>query len=421
MAIRFGDFELDEKRFQLRLGGRRLAIRPKVFDLLVLLVRFRDRVVIREELVLALWGTTAVGPGSLSGLVNELRQVLGENGVDSSSIRTVHARGYQFVAVVESSEVGDRVPTSQAGEPSPPITEARNQPSDPGLELIRSSFMRASSVGARAALLTGSTAGERARVGQWAERALGAAGFEVIRTTRPVEASGSAMVVVDRLLEALVEYRGLASLRSMIPMRSHELFERCSKQEGQQGLDSLAAQQYEGRILRGAAQLLISLAREQPSALLFDAGDLAPGEIVSALSPLLRLLGESRVFMLGTTNASLSKDESGRVLEQDDSRVDWIEGTRENRSNQPREDCNRLNAFLESCGVEALPGILAEALVAHVRTDDHALESLALWLSRESRTTDSQDLPGPAVRVGSSRMRRVEAGRSTLRPSIGTR
>jgi DNA-binding winged helix-turn-helix (wHTH) protein len=101
MLIRFGELELDEERFLLRRGDQRIDLRPKVFDLLLQLIRQRDRVVLREELVQALWGRTTVGLGSLSGLVNELRQALGESGRGHSSIRTVHARGYQFVAEVE--------------------------------------------------------------------------------------------------------------------------------------------------------------------------------------------------------------------------------------------------------------------------------------------------------------------------------
>ncbi|MAG34609.1 MAG: hypothetical protein CL908_27385 [Deltaproteobacteria bacterium] len=102
MRIRFGEFELDEERFLLSRDGERVAVRPKVFDLLTHLIRERERVVLREELMGLLWGTTAVCVGSLSGLVNELRNALGEQARGRSSIRTVHARGYQFVASVET-------------------------------------------------------------------------------------------------------------------------------------------------------------------------------------------------------------------------------------------------------------------------------------------------------------------------------
>jgi DNA-binding winged helix-turn-helix (wHTH) protein len=100
MQIRFADFVLDTRRYLITRSGVPIALRPKVFDLLIHLSANRDRVVTREELVQRLWSETIVGSGSLSGLVNELRQALGERGDPASTIRTVHARGYQFVAVV---------------------------------------------------------------------------------------------------------------------------------------------------------------------------------------------------------------------------------------------------------------------------------------------------------------------------------
>ncbi len=104
MRIQFGSFELDDERVLLTREGRAIALRPKVFDLLLILVRQRARVVRREELFEQLWSSTAVGSGSLSGLVNELRSALGESGRGPSSIRTVHARGYQFVAAATAVE-----------------------------------------------------------------------------------------------------------------------------------------------------------------------------------------------------------------------------------------------------------------------------------------------------------------------------
>ena len=108
MRIRFGSFELDEERFELTRNGLVVALRPKVFDLLAMLVQERARVVRREEIFERLWSTTAVGFGSLAGLVNELRSALGESGRGPSSIRTVHARGYQFVARVNGVEEGEQ-------------------------------------------------------------------------------------------------------------------------------------------------------------------------------------------------------------------------------------------------------------------------------------------------------------------------
>ena len=123
MALRFSGFLLDPERYTLERDGNRIAVRPKVFDLLAYLARNRHRIVRREELVEVLWGGPAVGPGSLSGLVNELRQALGESGRGPSSIRTVHGRGYQFVADVESEvdEILDRESRRRGLPPLPRI------------------------------------------------------------------------------------------------------------------------------------------------------------------------------------------------------------------------------------------------------------------------------------------------------------
>jgi DNA-binding winged helix-turn-helix (wHTH) protein len=115
MLIRFLDFELDEEQFILRRSAVPILLRPKVFDLLVHLVRDRARVVPREELIRKIWGSTIVGMGSLSGLVNELRRGLGESRGRASSIRTVHARGYQFVADVVEEGAGPEVARAIVG------------------------------------------------------------------------------------------------------------------------------------------------------------------------------------------------------------------------------------------------------------------------------------------------------------------
>ena len=160
MRIQFGPLELDEERFLLQRDGVRLDIRPKVFDLLVLLVRSRERVVLRDELVMALWGTTSVGLGSLSGLVNELRQALGESGRGPSSIRTVHGRGYQFVACVDGNGIGTNAGPLHTGEgikegQSTQIGKRIFGPVAIAGDQIRASAARASAEGARATIVAG--------------------------------------------------------------------------------------------------------------------------------------------------------------------------------------------------------------------------------------------------------------------------
>jgi DNA-binding winged helix-turn-helix (wHTH) protein len=129
MRFHFGDCLLDDECLLLMRSGRPVTLRPKVFDLLVMLVRERERVVRREELFQALWSTTAVGAGSLSGLVNELRVALGETGRGLSSIRTVHARGYQFVARVRVDGPGETGRTQSGADrtDAAPATRSRTR------------------------------------------------------------------------------------------------------------------------------------------------------------------------------------------------------------------------------------------------------------------------------------------------------
>ncbi len=95
MVYRFGSYELDDERSELRRGGEPLAIQPKPLGLLLLLVRDRDRVVGQDELLDALWPGTAVTPGSLTRAVSTARRAIGDTR-QGVLIRSYARRGYRF-------------------------------------------------------------------------------------------------------------------------------------------------------------------------------------------------------------------------------------------------------------------------------------------------------------------------------------
>jgi pimeloyl-ACP methyl ester carboxylesterase/DNA-binding winged helix-turn-helix (wHTH) protein len=99
---RFGDLELDRDRYELRRGGARVAVEPQVFDVLVHLADHRERVVTKEELLDAVWGDRFVSESALASRIKAARRAVGDTGREQRVIRTVHGRGYQFVA-----ELGD--------------------------------------------------------------------------------------------------------------------------------------------------------------------------------------------------------------------------------------------------------------------------------------------------------------------------
>jgi DNA-binding winged helix-turn-helix (wHTH) protein len=95
MTLRFGRFELDEAARALRLDGREQPLQPLVFDLLVYLVKQRERVVSKDELLSQLWADTVVTDGSLQRAVSLLRGVLREGGL-GDAVQTFARRGYRF-------------------------------------------------------------------------------------------------------------------------------------------------------------------------------------------------------------------------------------------------------------------------------------------------------------------------------------
>jgi len=101
MRVRFGDFELNGQALELRRGDSLVPLQPKVFDLLVYLVQHRDRVVLRDELLRALWPGVTVGGDSLNRAIRGLRRALGERSSTDRFIRTIQRRGYRFVADLE--------------------------------------------------------------------------------------------------------------------------------------------------------------------------------------------------------------------------------------------------------------------------------------------------------------------------------
>lgn len=102
MIYRFNDYELDTQQYQLSKLGDVVGIEPQVFDLLHYLVVNRGKLVSRDELFDSIWSGRVVSDTSLSNHIKSARKAIGDNGRDQYSIKTIHGRGYQFIA--ETSE-----------------------------------------------------------------------------------------------------------------------------------------------------------------------------------------------------------------------------------------------------------------------------------------------------------------------------
>jgi TolB-like protein len=112
-AFRFANFEIDVARQELRRAGDLIPVEPQVFDLLVHLIRYRNRIVRREELIDAVWKGRVISEATLSSRVSAVRRVIGDNGTDQSLIRTHHKRGFRFVGRVDDANRPCEVPDAK--------------------------------------------------------------------------------------------------------------------------------------------------------------------------------------------------------------------------------------------------------------------------------------------------------------------
>lgn len=94
----FGAFHVDLEAGELLKEYDKIPVRPKCFDLLVYLLRYRGRLIPKETLLDELWSDAIVADATLSRTVTELREVLGDQAQKPKFIQTVARRGYRFIA-----------------------------------------------------------------------------------------------------------------------------------------------------------------------------------------------------------------------------------------------------------------------------------------------------------------------------------
>ena len=105
MQFLFGDYVLDPDRRELTRGSEAVAVGPQVFDLLVYLVRNRERVVSKDDLLDAVWGGRIVSESTLTSHINAVRKAIGDSGEEQRLIRTVARKGFRFVGDVSEAAI----------------------------------------------------------------------------------------------------------------------------------------------------------------------------------------------------------------------------------------------------------------------------------------------------------------------------
>jgi DNA-binding winged helix-turn-helix (wHTH) protein len=101
--LRFGRYELDEGRRLLHRAGARVSLQPRVFDLLIYLIRNRERAVSRTEILQTVWAGVVVERSVLSTTLQKLRKGLEDETGSCPWIETVHGFGLRFQGEVETT------------------------------------------------------------------------------------------------------------------------------------------------------------------------------------------------------------------------------------------------------------------------------------------------------------------------------
>jgi TolB-like protein/DNA-binding winged helix-turn-helix (wHTH) protein len=133
LEFRFADYAIDLGRHELRRSGEVVPVEPQVFDLLVHLLRHRDRTVSKDELFKTVWEGRIVSDAALSSRIKSARKAIGDNGDDQVFIRTIQKRGFRFVGVVE-----EPVGTRHAAAAAPPSAAAEGERPDDGVAFVPS-------------------------------------------------------------------------------------------------------------------------------------------------------------------------------------------------------------------------------------------------------------------------------------------
>jgi DNA-binding winged helix-turn-helix (wHTH) protein/TolB-like protein/tetratricopeptide (TPR) repeat protein len=126
-VVRFGPFRLDRREKLLLRDDENVALTPKAYEILDVLVRNAGSVVEKDALMRSVWPDTFVDETNLSHHVFTLRRALGDDRNDTPFIETVPRRGYRFIAPITAET--DAAPVQEGiSEPLPTPPPAAPEP-----------------------------------------------------------------------------------------------------------------------------------------------------------------------------------------------------------------------------------------------------------------------------------------------------
>ena len=116
MRYAFEDYVIDSDRRELTRSVEPIAVGPQVFDLLLHLVRNREHVVSRDELLNAVWAGRIISESTLTSHINAARKAIGDSGQNQRLLRTIARKGFRFVGAVTEAPPPTDVPQRPSAE-----------------------------------------------------------------------------------------------------------------------------------------------------------------------------------------------------------------------------------------------------------------------------------------------------------------
>lgn len=134
MRYLFENYAFDTERRELRRGAELISIPPQVFDLLEYLIRNRERVVSKDDLIDTIWSGRVVSETALTTRLNAARSAIGDTGEEQRLIKTLPRKGFRFVGTVR--ETAGAATASAFEDSEDPPKPALTLPDKPSIAVL---------------------------------------------------------------------------------------------------------------------------------------------------------------------------------------------------------------------------------------------------------------------------------------------
>ena len=123
MRYLFEEYAFNTDRRELHRGAVVVSIAPQVFDLLEYLIRNRERVISKDDLINAIWNGRIVSDAALTTRLNAARSAIGDSGEEQRLIKTLPRKGFRFVGQVREAREAAGSNPGDAPENPPPLPD----------------------------------------------------------------------------------------------------------------------------------------------------------------------------------------------------------------------------------------------------------------------------------------------------------